>query len=170
MPPRPWSPSADTRGLRGALAAWMLAALLFYTGSLHFVSPTGFESIVPPFLGAPAFWVYASGVAEIGCAVALAIPRLRHVGALAAAALFVIVFPANVQMALDSGGADPDLFHNPFVAWGRLPLQIPLIAWAVFVSRRAPASSAGARVPTRPASPDPNSAHPHDQQSRDGAQ
>jgi uncharacterized membrane protein len=35
-------------------------------------------------------------------------------------ALLVVVFPANVQNALDDGGA----------FWLRLPLQVPLVVWA----------------------------------------
>ena len=123
---------------RGAAAAWLLSILLIGTGTMHFVSPSGFERIVPHFMGAQPFWVFVSGVAEIGCAVALALPPTRRFGAIAAAVLFVAVFPANIQMALDSGGSDPDLFHNPVVAWGRLPLQVPLIWWALFIAKRAP--------------------------------
>lgn len=124
---------ASVRSRRGAVAAWLLALLLTTTGIWHFASPHGFESIVPGFLGAPAFWVQLSGVAELACAAGLAVPRTRHVAAIAAVLLFVVVFPANIKMALDSGGGE----GNPGVAWGRLPLQIPLVAWAVYIARRS---------------------------------
>lgn len=128
----------DTRArVHGAAAAWLLAMLLVGTGTMHFVSPSGFERIVPHFIGAAPFWVFVSGLAELGCAVALALRPARRLGALAAVVLFVAVFPANIQMALDSGGSDHDLFHSPVVAWGRLPLQIPLIAWALYIAKRA---------------------------------
>ncbi|MEP7180356.1 MAG: hypothetical protein ABI775_14815 [Pseudonocardiales bacterium] len=123
--------------VHSAVAAWLFAALLVATGTMHFVSPSGFERIVPHVLGAAPFWVFVSGLAELGCAVALALRPSRRLGALAAVVLFVAVFPANVQMALDSGGPHPDLFHNPAVAWGRLPLQLVLIAWALYIARRA---------------------------------
>jgi len=104
------------RAVRGpALAAFLLAA-----GTAHFVVPQPYRRIVPRLLADPAFWVRWSGVAELGCAVLVAVPRTRRAGALAAAVLFVVVFPANVQMALDAG----------VVAWIRLPLQVPLIIWA----------------------------------------
>jgi uncharacterized membrane protein len=50
------------------------------------------------------------------------------------------VFPANVQMALDAGTerqAVPDMPVRRFraVALARLPLQLPLIGWAVRVAR-----------------------------------
>lgn len=120
-----------------AVVAWLLAALLITTGTLHFVAPQGFVAIVPRFLGAPRTWVQTSGVAELGCALAIAARPTRRIGGIAAAVLFVAVFPANVQMALDSGGAHAGLLHTPLVAWGRLPLQIPLIGWGLLVARQA---------------------------------
>lgn len=135
------------------MAAWLLAGLLATTGTLHFLAPSGFESIVPGFLGHPAFWVRSSGVAELACAVAIAVRPSRRVGAIAAALLFVAVFPANVQMALDSGGRDHGLLHDPVVAWGRLPLQIPLVLWAGYVahSGRAMRTRQEAKSASRPA-------------------
>ncbi len=55
---------------------------------------------MPGFLGSSAFWVAASGVAELLCAVGLALPRTRHLAAWAAVALFLVVFPANITMAV----------------------------------------------------------------------
>lgn len=126
--------------MRSRAAAWaacLLAGLLLSTGLLHFLRPSGFETIVPRFLGARALWVYLSGAAELGCALALVIPASRRLGGLASAALFVAVFPANVQMALAADGGRHDLFHNPAIAWARLPLQIPLVLWALFIARHA---------------------------------
>ena len=62
----------------------------------------------------------------------MATPHIRRWGGLAAAALFVGVFPANVQMAL--AWRDKPLPYRALV-WGRLRLQIPLIAWALRASR-----------------------------------
>jgi uncharacterized membrane protein len=50
------------------------------------------------------------------------------------------VFPGNVQMALDAGTehqAVPDMSVGRFrlVALARLPLQLPLIGWALRVAR-----------------------------------
>jgi uncharacterized membrane protein len=118
------SPAGGATG--GALAGFLLAA-----GVAHFVVPGQYQRIVPQVLGDPAFWVRWSGVAEIGCAALVAHPRTRGPGACLAVALFVIVFPANVQMALDGGiPGEPFPLGSPVVAWLRLPLQVPLIIWA----------------------------------------
>jgi len=123
---------------RGARSAFGLAAFLLVAGLAHFVVPRSYERIVPRVLGNPAFWVRWSGVAEIVCAALIAHPRTRRPGALAAVAVLVAVFPANVQMALD-GGIPGEGFPlgSPVVAWARLPLQVPVILWAWRVARSA---------------------------------
>ncbi|WP_279745194.1 hypothetical protein [Rothia aeria] len=101
-------------------------------GVLHFIKPEHFDRIVPRALpGSARFYTYASGVAELGVAGLLALPKTRRAGALAAIALYTAVFPANVQMALDWR-------HRPLperaIAYGRLPLQLPMIrrAWRIY--------------------------------------
>lgn len=116
---------------RRGTAAIVLAALLLTTGTWHFASPGGFESIVPLFLGSAAFWVRLSGVGELACALGLLIPRTRRAAGWACAALFVVVFPANIDMAVHAWQGD----GSRIVAYGRLPLQIPLICWALYVAR-----------------------------------
>jgi uncharacterized membrane protein len=65
--------------------------------------------------------------------VLVAVPRTRRVGGWATAALFVVVFPANVQMALDSGDASG--WYRTAV-WARVPLQVPLVLWAAVLAGR----------------------------------
>ncbi len=114
-------------------SALTLAATLAGTGTLHLLRPRPFDRIVPPALPGPARgWTYASGVGELVVAAALAAPVTRRAGGWAAAALFVAVFPANVQMAWDWRHAPPG---RRVAALGRLPLQAPLVAWALRVAR-----------------------------------
>jgi uncharacterized membrane protein len=113
----------------------VLAGLLATAGVAHFAAPRPFDSIVPRALpGRPRTWTYASGAAELALAAGLAVPRTRKAAALAAAAFFVGVFPANVKMAVDWR-------HRPAaqraVAYGRLPLQVPLVLWARAVAAGA---------------------------------
>ncbi|OLB76533.1 MAG: hypothetical protein AUI14_18530 [Actinobacteria bacterium 13_2_20CM_2_71_6] len=112
-----------------------LAGLLAGAGLTHFIAPRPYDAIVPRSLPGPArFWTYASGVAELATAAAIAHPRTRRWGGLAAAGLFVAVFPANVKMAVDWR-------HRPaparVAAYARLPLQAPLVLWGLQVSRAA---------------------------------
>lgn len=112
-------------------SALLLGALLGSAGVLHFATPGFFDQIVPAVLPNPRAWTYASGVAELGVAAAVLTPRTRERGALAAAALFVAVFPANVQHALQASGTEQ------LLAVLRLPLQVPLVLWALQVRRAA---------------------------------
>jgi uncharacterized membrane protein len=113
---------------------YLLSGLLTVTGTLHFVVPKVFADIVPPQLPSPIGLVYASGVAELVCAAGLAVPRTRRVAGWATAALFVAVFPGNIQMALDAG--DRSTTYQA-LTYARLPLQVPLVVWAVSVARAA---------------------------------
>ena len=103
-------------------------------GSLHFVIPDTYARIVPRGLGDARAVVFASGLAEVVAGVLLAIPRTRRLGGWCTAAVLVAVFPANVQMARDataSGGT-----ASVLLTWGRLPLQVPLVLWALAHARR----------------------------------
>ena len=116
---------------RGA-SPYLLAGLLATTGTLHFVFPKALIPLVPPQLPGARALVYASGAAELACAVGLAIPRTRHVAACATALLFLAVFPGNIQMALDAG--DRSTTYRT-LTYARLPVQIPLVLWAFVVAR-----------------------------------
>ncbi|MGC5616363.1 DoxX family protein [Georgenia sp. Z1491] len=113
--------------------ARFLTVLLAGAGTMHFAVPGTFDQIVPPRLpGSPRAYTYASGVAELAVAGLITLPRTRRLGGAAAAALFVAVFPANVQMAADWRRRSPPWRA---VADGRLPLQAVLVAQAVRVAR-----------------------------------
>lgn len=116
-----------------AASPYLLTALLAGAGATHFLKPGFYDPIVPHALPGPArAWTYASGVAELAVAAAVAVPSTRRRGALAAAVLFVAVFPANVQMAVDA-----TTVAEKAVAYARLPLQVPLVVWACQVFSRA---------------------------------
>ena len=120
---------------RSDMTAFGLAGVLGFAGVAHFVKPEFFDEIVPHALPAsPRTWTYVSGVAELASAVAVARPSTRRMGGIAAAVLFVAVFPANVQMAIDYRSRPA---AEQAVAYGRLPLQIPLVLWALKVARDA---------------------------------
>ena len=114
-----------------------LVTLVAGSGVLHLVVPTPYRRIVPaPLVPWRAELVALSGVAELACAALLLIPPTRRVGAYATALLFVAVFPANVQMALDGGVAGAGFPANSAaLAWLRLPLQVPLVMWALSFRR-----------------------------------
>ncbi|WP_280382300.1 DoxX family protein [Nocardia wallacei] len=117
---------------------YLLTALLFGSGVLHFAAPKPFDSIVPRALpGRARTYTYWSGAAELGVATALAIPRTRRLGGRLAALLFIAVFPANVQFTADSLRNPKASLPVKLVSVLRLPLQAPLVTQALRVSRDA---------------------------------
>ena len=122
--------------VRDEVTALGLVALLGGAGITHFTNPGFYEPIVPRRLGSPRAWVLGSGVVELAAAALVVRRRTRRVGGFLAAATLVGVFPANIKAALDGGMAhlDPPM-NSPAAAWLRLPLQAPLIGWALRVAR-----------------------------------
>ena len=114
-----------------------LALLLGNSGTLHFLLPKPFDRLIPHQLpGTRRTWTYLSGAAELGTALLIVVPRTRRLGGLLAALLFVAVFPGNVKMALDYQRKRKPLPHR-VIAFARLPLQWPLVAWALRVRDNA---------------------------------
>jgi uncharacterized membrane protein len=123
-----------------------LIAILTTSGVLHFLRPGPFVSIVPRSLPRKEEFVAVSGAAELVCAGLLAYPAARGLGGPVTAALFAAVFPANVSMALRSG-TRPAWYRA--VLWLRLPLQIPLVLWALRVGREPAAGGSATGAPQR---------------------
>lgn len=140
------SRTAQTVGRLG-LAAFLLAA-----GTSHFTNPEFFSSIVPPAFPVDAT-VYVSGVAELLVGAALLPRRFQKPAGYAAAALFVLVLPANVYAAF--AGIEVVEGQPGWTNWVRLPLQLPLIALSIWLARsarparRRPTSDRIVTIPTR---------------------
>ena len=115
--------------------AQRMAAMLNGIGAVHFLAPKPFDTIIPAELpGSPRFYTYASGVAEIAIGALLVPRRTRRSAALAAVALFVGVFPANLNMV--RLWRDKSLPMRA-AALARLPLQIPMITTALKIWRHS---------------------------------
>ena len=113
--------------------ATVLAFFLGLAGITHFANPSFFNDIVPPWLPpSPAFWTYISGVAELAVAIALIRPSTRRAGAIAAAWLFIAVYPANIYMVWDWRN---EAASQQFISWARLPFQFLFIWIALRASR-----------------------------------
>ena len=103
-------------------------------GLTHFVLPAGFVAIVPSVLPAPLALVMISGFFEILGGVGLLVRSVRKAASYGLVALYVSVFPANVNMALHD--IQPEGLHVPTaLLWLRLPFQIVFIGLALWVGR-----------------------------------
>ncbi|NMN95989.1 hypothetical protein [Antrihabitans stalactiti] len=128
----------ESAGSPSQAAATRLAALLLGSGVLHFVVPKPYDGIVPKALpGNARTYTYASGVAELGVGAGLLIPRYRRLSAGLAALIFIAVFPANIQMAVDWWRSEKIPLPLKIGAILRLPLQIPMVTESLKARRNA---------------------------------
>lgn len=114
---------------------WLLAAILFPAGILHFTSPEKFERILPPKIPGRRAAVYVSGAAELVLGTAFTMQKWSKYAGKPAAVFFILIFPANIYMAVKRIPLRPNGRAYPLLYWLRLPLQLPLIQWALECSR-----------------------------------
>lgn len=113
---------------------WVLTIFMVGAGLNHFITPETYVGMMPVELPAPLMLVYISGVAEVLGGLGLSLPATRKLAAWGLVALYIAVFPANLNMAIN---------HLPlgkselpaWALWARLPLQGVLIAWAWWFTR-----------------------------------
>ncbi len=120
-----------------------LAISMIVAGITHFVRPEQYARIVPPQLPYPFEIVYISGFFEILGGIGLLIPIVSVAAAWGLVALFIAVFPANINMTVNNIPID-GIPHNQVLYWARLPFQAVLIAWAWWYTKK-PEQQPGAK-------------------------
>lgn len=123
----------DFAGILKLLVRVLLTIAMVSVGILHFVNPEPFVRIVPAFLPAPLALVYISGVFEIALGIALHPNKTRKLAAWGLVALYVAVFPANINMAIHQIQLSPDSPMPVWMMWARLPFQALFIVVALWV-------------------------------------
>jgi len=113
----------------------VLAIAMVTVGITHFTAPAGFVRIVPDWLPAPLLLVHVSGIIEIALGVALVPQVTRKLASYGLVALYVAVFPANINMAVNQIQLDPQSPIPVWAMWARLPFQLLFIAAALWVGR-----------------------------------
>ena len=121
------------------ICRFLLTFLMVGMGTLHFVMPEPFVQIMPAFLPWPLELVYTSGAFEILGGVGLLIPSVSRQAAWGLILLYIAVFPANVNMAVNQIQLE-GMEVSPIFLWIRLPLQIGLIAWAWWFTQPNPST------------------------------
>jgi len=122
----------------------ILAVCIIIVGITHFIRPEQYARIVPPQLPNPVALVYISGFFEILGGIGLMIPFVSVAAAWGLIALFIAVFPANIDMAVNNIPIE-GIPHNQVLYWVRLPFQAVLIAWAYWYTRK-PQEQPGAEI------------------------
>jgi len=122
-----------------AVVRWALTVVMVVAGANHFINPPPYLGMMPVELPVSTHLplVYISGVFEILGGLGLIPPATRRLAAYGLIALFLAVFPANINMALNDLPLG-DARVPSWALWARLPLQAGFILWAYAVARRAP--------------------------------
>lgn len=88
--------------------------------------------MIPDFIPAKMFWVYATGFIEIAAGIGLMIPSIRELTAVLLIIFYVLVFIANINSAKKKINIFKADFTGPgmdYLYKQRIPMQIILIAW-----------------------------------------
>ena len=118
------------------IARWLLGLVFVAAGSVHFILPEAYLPMMPPYLPWPRELIFVSGACEIlgGFGVLFPNVRIQRAAGLGLIFLLIAVFPANLHMALNDTPVLGRHFSDA-VRWGRLPMQLVLIAWAWWATR-----------------------------------
>jgi uncharacterized membrane protein len=122
-------------------AAYALGVMLIMTGTTHFLpealadSPapthTDFIPMVPPFVPFPSLMIYLTGALELLGAVGLFLPNTRRSAGLGLVALFLVMLPANIYVAV----SDVPFHGAPATPlWARIPEQVLYIGVALWAA------------------------------------
>ena len=126
------------------ISAWALAALLGASAVNHLRNPKFYYPVVPPVLCSDKGgkiglmtrrqWVLASAAPEFLAAAGLLIPGTRRAAATATTVMFAGFTAGHVSALRRAFGPDGSAAARRIHAL-RLPLQLPLVAWAWSVRR-----------------------------------
>jgi uncharacterized membrane protein len=113
---------------------WVMGGFYILNGLNHFFNADAYIAIMPAYLPWHSQLVALSGVAEIAVGAGVLIRATRVAAAWGIIALLILIFPANLYVAMNGlpyVGDEPNVVLN----WVRLPFQLVLIAWAYWYTK-----------------------------------
>lgn len=111
---------------------YLMGILLVFAGIAHFTKTQFYVDMMPSYLPLHLELVYLSGIIEIALGILLLIPKTTKIAAWGIILLLIAVFPANINMYLNSEDF-PQMSETALLI--RLPIQILLIAWAYLYTK-----------------------------------
>lgn len=106
---------------------YVMALFYVWGGINHFLNPSFYLPMMPPYIPAHEAMVALSGIAEILLGAAILVPRTQRLAAWGIIAMLIVFLPVHVYMLVN-----PELFPDVPVAflWLRFPIQGLLVLWA----------------------------------------
>tara|TARA_B100001093_G_scaffold101433_2_gene93622 strand:- start:71572 stop:71970 length:399 start_codon:yes stop_codon:yes gene_type:complete len=115
------------------ISALIFGLAFIWIGLQHFTNVEFFLPIVPEIIGNPTFWVYLSGIVEIGLGVGLILRFSRKATGIATAIFLVIVYWANFNMWINDIAIDGNRFSNQAHV-ARALAQVAMIGFALWIA------------------------------------
>lgn len=116
-------------GISPEIHRYVIAGFFMITGILHFVRPQMFVKIMPDYIPWHRAMVYISGVAEILGGLGILFENTQTWAGWGLILLLVAVFPANINMTIESVQKSGYTSVFSIATIARLPLQFLLIYW-----------------------------------------
>lgn len=118
----------------------LLGVLFIAAGVLHFVVPSFYVAIMPPYLPYHRALVYLSGVAEVLGGIGVLLPATRRLAGWGLILLLLAVFPANIHMFTEAlAGQGWSLYTVGLLV--RLPFQFVMMAFVYWCAIQPPATA-----------------------------
>ncbi len=113
----------------------LLIALYLLAGTNHFVHPTGYLKLIPPYLPLPKIINLLAGFFELLFGLMLIYKPSRKLAVYGIILMLIAFIPAHIYMIQIAPFMLGNLLVTKTGAWVRLPLQAVLIAWAYWHRR-----------------------------------
>lgn len=118
------------------IARILLSLLLIAGGVNHFVNPSFYLPLIPPYFPYPELLNFVSGGLEVALGLGLLWPSTRRWAGIGTVLLMIAFIPAHIYMIQQGGCLAPDLCFPTWFFWVRLfPGQFLLMGWAWWVSK-----------------------------------
>jgi len=114
---------------------WLSASFYILAGCNHFISAPFYYGIMPEWLPAHSFLIFASGVIEIFLGISLLFKASRKLAALLIILMLLAFIPVHIDMISKAPFSLGKLKITVLIAWIRIPLQFLLICWAWYYYR-----------------------------------
>ena len=113
----------------------IMSFFYIYVGIQHFIDPSWFVQIMPPYLPFHYEAVYISGFFEIIFGMLILVPKTRYVASWGLILLLISVYPANIYLAFNEAPQQAIGISQFFASWIRLPIQFIFIGLAYWHSK-----------------------------------
>lgn len=124
------------RFLKSKASVFLIAFFYILAGVNHFISPTFYLKLIPPYLPYPHEINYLSGLIEIVLGLGALNLKTRRVASILLVLMLLAFIPSHIYFISLGSCVSDGLCVSPWIAWMRLLIVHPiLILWAYVVSK-----------------------------------